>query len=87
MIAVETKAMLIRQVPKVLEKQMLDKLMLEDIDAKESPMSLSDMSKIAAFLKQELTKQNKSELKVSALSAKMQQNLFENLLQYQNNHP
>lgn len=87
LIAVETKAMLIRQVPKVLEKQMLDKLMLEDIDAKESPMSLSDMSKIAAFLKQELTKQNKSELKVSALSAKMQQNLFENLLQYQNNNP
>ena len=82
-ITVERKKLSVMPASKLLKEQMLDKSILEDNSAKTSPMSLSDMSKLAALLKLELTMQNVPELDASVSRIKMQQSLFENLLQYQ----
>jgi hypothetical protein len=84
--AVARSKIAINQTPKVLKEQMLDKLVLEDNSAKTSPMSLVDMSKLAELLKLELAIQKLSESEASALSVKMQQTLYEHLIQYQKSH-
>jgi hypothetical protein len=86
LIAVERKIISISHTAKLLKEQMLDKSMLEGNSAKTSPMLLSEMSKLAELLKQELAIQNMSELQASASSLKMQQTLFEQLIQYQKSH-
>jgi hypothetical protein len=84
--AVVSKRMSISETPKVLTERMLDRSMLEKNSAKTSSMSLSDMSKLAELLRQELAKQNLSELEPSASNVKKQQTLFEQLTQYQKSH-
>lgn len=84
--ALTRKKIAVNQTPKVLKEQMLDKSMLEDKSAKSSPMSLVDMSKLAELLKLELAIQKLSESKTSASSVKMQQTLYEHLIQYQKSH-
>ncbi|GAC19572.1 hypothetical protein [Paraglaciecola arctica] len=87
---VASKRMSISKTPKVLneqiKEQMLDRSQLEVNSAKIAAMSLPDMSKLAELLRQQLSKQNMSELGSSASSIKMQQSLFEHLAQYQKSH-
>jgi len=81
-----SKRMSFRQTSKVLHEPMLDYSTLEDNSLHMSPISLADLSKLAELLKLELTKQNMSEVEARASSVKMQQTLFENLVQYQKSH-
>jgi hypothetical protein len=71
---------------KVLKKQMMNMSKLADNAVKKLPMSLSDMSKLAELLRLEQALQNMSERVTSASNVKMQQNLFEQLSQYQKSH-
>ena len=82
--AVRTR-MPVRQTPQMAENQTLDRFKLEGHVATTSSMSLLDMSKLAELLKLELEIQNISEHEASPTTVKMQQTLFENLIQYQKN--
>lgn len=84
--AMARKRLPVMQAPNVLKEQMLDSLMLEDNSAKISPMSLLELSKLAESLKLALSEQTKTDVIASASSLKMQQTLFEHLLQYKKNH-
>lgn len=69
-----------------LTEQVSDSFMSEDKTVKTSPMSLSDMSKLADLLKKELAILNISKQELNTSSRNMQKDLFENLIQYQKMH-
>jgi hypothetical protein len=86
LMAMQRKRVSVSPDQKVLKKQMMNMSKLADNAVKKLPMSLSDMSKLAELLRLEQALQNMSERVTSASNVKMQQNLFEQLSQYQKSH-
>jgi hypothetical protein len=80
--AVERKKRSVMQPSVLLKEQTMDKLKFEGDLAKTSAMSLSDMSELAELLKREMSMPNMSALDVSISRLKMQQSLFQGLIQY-----
>ena len=86
LVAMQRKRVSVSPDQKMLKEQMMKTFKLADNAVKKSPMSLSDISKLAELLKLEQTLQNMSERATSVSNVKMQQNLFEQLNLYQKSH-
>jgi len=81
--SVARKRMSVSQTPQIPTESMSNKPLSEYSLANPSSMSLSELSELAELLKVELAIENMSELATSASSLKLQQTLFEQLVEYQ----